>query len=72
MRLELESSPYFGLIPPPQDEGDQTLLSNVAQQHSEDREDDEETSLERAQFAGLMKEAVQFFFPLSLSLYIYI
>jgi hypothetical protein len=40
-------------------EGDQALPSNVAKQHSEDREDDEETSLTRAQFAALVKEAVQ-------------
>ncbi len=28
MRLQLESSPYFGLIPQPEDERDQALLSN--------------------------------------------
>ena len=59
MRVQLESSPYFGLIPQPEDERNQALLSNVAQQHSEDREDDVETSLTRAQFAALVKEAVQ-------------
>jgi hypothetical protein len=59
MRLHLESSPYFGLIPQPEDERDQALLSNVAQQHSEDQEDDVETSLTRAQFTELVKEADQ-------------
>ena len=59
MRLQLESSPYFGIIPQPEDERDQALLSNVAQQHSEDREDDDDQSLTRAQFAALVKEAVQ-------------
>jgi hypothetical protein len=59
MRLQLESSPHFGLVPQPEDERDQALLSNVAQQHNEDREDDVETSLTRAQFAALVKEAVQ-------------
>jgi hypothetical protein len=40
-------------------ERDQALLSNVTQQHSEDREDDVETSFTRAQFAALVKETVQ-------------
>ena len=52
MRLQLESSPYLGLIPQPEDDRDQTLLSNVVQQHSEDREDDDDQSLTRAQFAS--------------------
>ena len=59
MRLQQQSSPYLGLIPQPEDERDQALLSNVAQQHSEDREDDEETSLTSAQFAALVKEVLQ-------------
>ena len=59
MRLQLESSPYFGIIPQPEDERDQALLSNVAQQHSEDREDDDDQSLTRAQFATLVKKSVQ-------------
>jgi hypothetical protein len=49
----------LGLIQQPEDELYQALLLNVAQQHSEVREDDVETSLTRAQFAALVKEAVQ-------------